>query len=782
MKKYLVGFCLLLQCSLFSQTKETYQVGLLLDFRTAELEPLIQILQDQIIAVVGEDANIIFSEKNILVNNYDTNLAKAHYDQMIEGDADIIIAFGAVNNEVFSNIKSFEKPSILFGSVTSEFYNLDYDKKTSGRENFTYLLAPLTYEDDLRVLKELTGFTKVGIAVEEGLMDILSFDQVFSKIAKDLGIEYKLIPYTTADEILNGIDSEIDAYYQATGIALSNAEIKLVASKLLEEKIPSFTTTSIGDVELGFMATNRSLENTNIFFRRIALNIEAYVNGVKLSEMPLFLEFNDKITLNINTTQVVGIPIKYSMIGDANIIGDLKNSVSEKRYNLLDVMEAVLGGNLLLKSSRKDVELSEQNVRTAWSNYFPSVNGSASFVYVNPETAERSFGNNPEYSTSGAVTLDQVVYSPDANANISIQKYILSAQREILTANELDAVYNASLAYFNALIAKANLSIQNENLNLTKTNLEIASQNYEAGQSGKSDVLRFTSEKAQNKQGLVEAVNALNQAFYNLNQLLNNPIEMEIDVVDAELGKGVLANYNYQELKVLIDDPSMRESFVEYLTEVAIQNSPDIKSLDYNLSATERSLQLNGAGRFIPTASLQGQYNYIFNRWGAGSTANEFIGLDLIDERYNIGVGISIPIVDRNLSNINRQIGQIQQDQLMINRENIELNIKANINAAILDLYNQIANIEISKISEEAAEESLELVQESYSNGAVNIVQLLDAQNNFLLAQQARVTAVYSFLASSIELERYLSYFFLLHTPEENQSFIQGFYEYVQSK
>ncbi|MEM9052599.1 MAG: hypothetical protein AAGC47_11140, partial [Bacteroidota bacterium] len=192
MKKYLLGFCLLLHCSLFSQTKETYRVGLLLDFRTTELEPLLQLLQEQVIAVVGEDANIIFSEKNILVNNYDTNLAQSQYDQMINGDVDIIVAFGAVNNEVFSNVEDFEKPSILFGSVTSEFYDLDYDKKTSGRENFTYLLAPLTYEDDLKVLKDLTGFKKVGVAAEKGLVVILNFDQVFSKIAADLGVEYKL--------------------------------------------------------------------------------------------------------------------------------------------------------------------------------------------------------------------------------------------------------------------------------------------------------------------------------------------------------------------------------------------------------------------------------------------------------------------------------------------------------------------------------------------------------------------------------------------------------------
>ena len=114
MKKYLLGFCLLLQFTLFSQTKETYQIGILLDFRTTEIEPLLKVMQDQIIAVVGEDAIIVFSEQDILVNIYDTTTAKAQYDQLIQSDVDIIIAFGAINNEIFSNIENFEKPSILF--------------------------------------------------------------------------------------------------------------------------------------------------------------------------------------------------------------------------------------------------------------------------------------------------------------------------------------------------------------------------------------------------------------------------------------------------------------------------------------------------------------------------------------------------------------------------------------------------------------------------------------------------------------------------------------------
>jgi outer membrane protein TolC len=222
---------------------------------------------------------------------------------------------------------------------------------------------------------------------------------------------------------------------------------------------------------------------------------------------------------------------------------------------------------------------------------------------------------------------------------------------------------------------------------------------------------------------------------------------------------------------------SLRNLFIEYLVKVAIDNAPEIKSLDYNLKATKRTINLNGFGRFIPTLSLNGQYNKNFNQWGAGSEQSL-----ILDNNYNVGVQVSIPIFNRMQTNINKQTAEIQQQQLTINKQNIALGIDANINSAVLNLTNQIANIEISKISEKTAKQSLELTQVSYANGAVNIVQLLDAQNNYLSAQLSQITAVYNYLLSSIEIERYMSYYFLLHTQEENQDFIQKFYDYIQDR
>jgi outer membrane protein TolC len=148
---------------------------------------------------------------------------------------------------------------------------------------------------------------------------------------------------------------------------------------------------------------------------------------------------------------------------------------------------------------------------------------------------------------------------------------------------------------------------------------------------------------------------------------------------------------------------------------------------------------------------------------------------------YSVGLNLSIPVFDQNRQNINKAIATIQKDQINVTQDNIKLTVEKNINDAVLELINQISNIQLSKISEETAGEALDLTQTSYASGAVNIVQLLDAQNNYLEAQQAKTTATYSYLLSSMQLERYLGNFFLLQTEAERQEFVNRFLEYLSN-
>ncbi len=780
MRKSLVLLWLLgLPLLLMAQQRPEYKIGILADFQAAEVSPLLQQLQTEIKAVVGQDAEISFPPELILSNNFNLATAEQQYQTLLDNDTDIILAFGVVNNAIIEKQTVHKKPTILFGAVNRDVIGIDLSKASSGIENFTYLVESESFEEDLNTFHQLTSFKNLGIAVDAPFLEILPLEEVFSREVKALDAGYKLIPFQSVDDILNGLEG-IDAIYMAGGFFLTDEENLQLAKTFIEKKIPSFTTNGADDVRTGIMATNQSNDNLPQFFRRIALCVEAYINGTPLAELPVYIDYTPRLTVNYNTAEAIGVPIKYSLIAETDFVGEFKNVLSEKQYNLLTVIDEALKNNLSLQATQKDVDLSGQDVKSAVSNYLPSVTASSTGTYIDPDLAEISNGQNPEFSTSGNITLQQTLFSEAANAGIAIQKNLQKAQEENFNAAELDLIFDASNVYFNALILKANLQIQSQNLDLTKRNLQIATQNFEAGEAGKSDVLRFRSEMAQNTQSMVEAVNQLEQGFITLNQVLNNPTALEIDVEDARLDDAIFTEYNYEQLVSLLDDPSLREPFVDFLVEEAYKNAPELRSLDFNLRATERNVKLNSYGRLLPTLALQGQYNRTFSRSGAGSVAP--VGFPQVDGNYNVGLSLSIPIINQNLTNINRQTAIIQKEQLEINKENTSLAISANVRSGVYNLVNQLSNIQLSKVSEQTAEEALDLTRTSYSSGAVNIVQLLDAQNNYLNAQLARTTAIYNFLINAIQLERFMGYYFLLNTDAKNNEFRQRFFDYLNTR
>ena len=779
-KHFLLLFlCFVSVVSVYTQEKRKYNIGILADRTTPAIAPLFEKLKSEVKAVVGEDAIISFPESNVLINNYDLQTARANYEQLLNNDTDIILAFGVINNEIISKQTVHQKPTILFGAVNKDLYDFDLSKKTSGTQNFTYLIQSESYNEDLIAFKELTGFKNVGIAVDAPFLEVLPLTETFDKELADLQATYTLIPFRNVEDIIAGLEG-IDAIYIAGGFFFTDEDHTRLAQVFIDRKLPSFTTQGTDAVKQGLMATNQSDENLEQFFRRIALSVESYINGEPLSELPVFFDYTPRLTLNFNTAQIVGVPIKYSLIAQTDFVGELKNVLSEKEYDLLTAINDGLQNNLALQANQIDVDLSRQDVKTAKSNYLPLLTASANGTYVDPDLAAVSNGQNPEFSTTGNVTLQQTVFSEAANANITIRKKLQKAQEENFNAAQLDLIFSISNAYFTTLILKTNAQIQSRNLDLTKRNLEIARQNFEAGQSGKSDLLRFRSQMAQNTQAMVEAINQLEQGYINLNQVLNNPIDLEIEVKDAMLEEGIFERYNYEEIANLLDDPALQEPFIDFLIQEAEKNAPELRSLKYNLEATERDIRLNSAGRFLPTVALQGQYNRTFDRSGAGSTAPQ--GFALVDDGYNIGLNVSIPIFNQNVTNIRKQTAIIQKEQIEINTENVELGIAANIRTGVLNMINQVSNITLSKVSEDTAKEALELTQASYAAGSVNIVQLLDAQNNLLSAQLARANATYNYLISTLQLERFLGYYFLLNSEQKNEAFRQRFFEFFNAR
>ncbi len=759
-----------------ARDQDPFEVGILADQPPAAVSTLFERMRSEVIAVVGPAAKIRMDEEDIVSNGYDPALAEAHYLTMLEGGTDLIIAFGAVNASVVAGRDSYPKPTILFGGVNRDLLDLPAPGATSGVPNFTYLVSPGSYRDDLRTLKSLCGFKRVGVVTPPGPIDALKLREQLPPLMRELDVDYEIVPYTSPSSVVPALDG-VDAVYLLESFLIPEAEIRSLAEVLVNRGIPSFSGERRLDVELGLMATNRPRDSLDTFFRRLALLVEAVIDGEDLSAQPVAFDRHDALTMNFQTARAVGVPIRYSMITSTEFVGELVNPLAERTYSLRELVAEALAANPALESRRRNVRIAEQERRGAWSAYLPNLEASLTQSVVDRELAAAGAGN-PQYSTDGRVSVKQTLLSPDAISGISIQNSLLAAERELVRGAEWDLVVEAANIYLNTLILKASLEIRGENLDVSKRNLEIARQSFEAGQTGRGDVLRLESESAQDMQEVVAAIAALQQAYHTINATVNAPVDREIDVVDIALEDGAFSDRNFESLRTTLDDPSLREPFEDWATLEAMANSPELIALDRNIDAAGRDAGRNGLQRFIPTiaAGLDVTRNLDVSGVGAPPAGTG------LSEYFTLGIVASVPLFDSNRRRIERQTSLLRGEQLRLERVSAAQSIETSVRNLVQDLTRESANIELSDISERTAAEALELTQAAYASGAVTLVELIDAQRNLLSARLGRASATYTFLATAVGLQRLIGDLAVLGSPEQREAHIQRFLDYLETR
>lgn len=756
-----------------SFAKRVVEIGILTDFLNEDFRPVTDKLIEEIRAVVGNDADIVTNEKNVFINGFDIETAADQYKTLVAGNVDIILAFGPINNELITRQRRHSKPTILFGAVNSDIIGIDLDKKTSGISNFTYMVAPLSYKKDLANFNAVYPLKKTAV-VGFGPWITPESRKVLSETFDGLGAEYELFQYQNTSQFEQDI-MPFDSVYLAEGFGITNHEIEVMAKILISQEKPSFSSNRALDVEKGWLATTQSESNLERLFRRIALSVEAVVNGENLSERPVYVELSDTLTQNFNTAEKIGVPIRFSQIASTNIVGNFTDFVVDESYTLIEAIELSLKNNLGLKSASIDVDLAEQDFKQAKTSYFPDISLSGSNRFVDPDLAAISGGQNPERSVSGSLGLSQVLYSEDANAAIGVTKKLLLAQQESYNTSVLDTVLRTTQASFNLLRLRNALQSRAENLDITKRNLKVAEQNFDTGRSGKADIFRFRSELATNLQGLIESINAYRQGQHALNAILNRPIQLRTNIKGVLTDRELLApkDFDFERLQQTLDNPLEQEIFERFLINQALQFSPELASLEHSLAAVERDLKQYGWRRYIPTVSANAQMNKVFDRSGVGQPDPNFA----LDDDYNVGLVFSIPLFNQNNDNVDQKRASKQRDKLKIQIENQALSIETRVRDAVLDVSSSVANIELSRVAEKAAEQTLDLIESSYANGAVTITELIDAQNNYLQSQLASANAYYDFLDRAIAMERSVGSFLFLPNPKISDGEFADMYE-----
>lgn len=761
--------------SLFSQN---VKIGIVTDFeKSTVLDSIFQAMILEIDRTTGSSKKPQLTSGNILYNTRSLGQAKTNYDQ-ISSQVDFVLLVGSVSIKGALD-SGFPKPTIGLGIIDPELQEIPFVEGKSGIPNFSYIWPTKDFEKEIAQFSQLFPFKNLAILVDAGSAVTFNVDnatKAVDSISQALSTSIDIIPITgDVSSVITSLPEDVDAVYLTVLYDKGPAEFKIIADELKKRKLPSFSGSK-WHVDYGVLACISDENGFDQIIRKLSIMVDESLSGTSLATMPVIVNNKEEFYLNIQTAKAIDFSPPFEILFTANLINKEEELPT---YSLEEIMERALKANLDIQISYKDIELSEQDIRSAKTSTLPTLDLGVSGTQINSERANAAFGN-PERSLAGQLTFTQLIYSEEAIAGIKITEYVKKAQEYDTEVDILNTLLDAYFGYFNVLSAKTNLSIRQENLKNSKTNLELAKIRVSAGSASNADLYRWESEVANAKQAAIEAQTSLITAKLQLNTFLANSLEDEFDINDVDIHDDLYKKFSESPISEFVKTPKDFKLATDFMVEEALSYNPNKKFLLENIKATERQKLQNDRLLYIPQVAFQAQTSQVLSRGGKGST--EVPGTELQDNSWQLGLSLNYPLFKGNGRKINIQKSQVQLQQLNYSKQSLEQKLELSVRANTLQLLNTSTNIVFSKISADNTQLNFELVQENYRQGQVTITQLIDAQQSALQAKLGYALSIYDYMQSQLQLEYAMGFFSMFSTVDQLTDFQNRFTQFTTNR
>ncbi len=786
-----------------STLHKPYRIGIVVDGPWERNEDMRTLLQNSIREVLGKEARVIFPDEASLVGDWTLAGVRALNDRLLaDPQIDMVLGIGLIASQDLATRGPLPKPVIAPIVVDAERQHIPLHNGRSGVKNLSYLVYPQTFERDLQLFREIVPIRKLVNVASARYDEVLPPPLVsLQELGRRLGVEVtELHVDVSADEVLRQLPKDADAVFLEPTLQLPPAEFRKLARGFIDRRLPSFSFLGENEVRQGLMAS----ANPDLLprlARRIAMNVQRIRDGEEPGALSVAFSPGKRLSMNLATAYAVGVSPKWDVLLEAELV-QVDTAVSGgTTITLAEAVRRFAVENLDVQAEARGVSADKANVAIARSVLLPRIDAGVTGVQIDKDMARAT--GQPERNASFGISGSQILLSEPALANLSIQSSLQESRIHQLAITRYNTVVEGSSLYFNYLRARKIYNILLENLKLTRTNLELARVRQSTGAAGQEEALRWEVEIANLRTAVMNAQSLMNQSLYALKQALNVPLVSQLNVTDISLEDPSLLIADGQLLRYL-DDPLSFERIINFLTEESAQFSPELRQLDALISSQERSLTSVRLSYFLPTISAFGKYT---DRFYASTITSPFQlpslssapppGTPVEAFLYNVLGALSPALAPNRTWSVGLQLSlnifngtgtNALADLTQGNLERLQLQRRAAVDKVALRIRAEMERTKASHFSmqqatheQDAARKTLDIVTESYSQGAVSILNLLDAQNAALRADQVAVDALYDFLIDYLSLERAIGEFDVLMTSQQREEFLQRLNDYMTS-
>lgn len=393
--------------------------------------------------------------------------------------------------------------------------------------------------------------------------------------------------------------------------------------------------------------------------------------------------------------------------------------------SLQDAVGFAVEHNKSLKASRLNIELQQKMITEAISAGIPQINANLNY--------QTNFGQSVSMGETGLSIKMEDNFTLGASASWTVLngEWIVGIQTakiaKTLASQQVDAdaldikstIYNS---YYTILVCERLVQILQENLDNMSQILEHTQNMYNAGSVEISDVdqIRIT-------------VGQLNNSLLSMERTL----DVNYNLLRIQLG---LKAGTPITLTDRLDDFLGEEGF----TNLAIKDFDINNNLQYQLTLTQEELQKKAvsAKKWAYAPTLSAGYNYQYQIVSGG-----FMTIP-----HTATVTLSVPIFSglQRKSQLDQEKITLQQTQL--NKSLLEDQLRLNEAQYKYDLQNATENYNLQKENVEVAKSVLGHYQAKFNVGNISSLDLTQANNNYLEAENNYTSACLDLLEAQTNL------------------------------
>lgn len=421
---------------------------------------------------------------------------------------------------------------------------------------------------------------------------------------------------------------------------------------------------------------------------------------------------------------------------------------AQETLSLNDCLDLSFKNNLLLKTATLSEELATYQYKASYGKLLP---------IVSAEGDNRiSWGREIDPLTNLYVDTNLRVYRGTLEADYNLfaglrdVNGIKSANQEskIKKANidriKYEITINLAQKYITILYLQEIIKANEEQIKSSEKQLEIAELKFSAGTISESELFKIKSQKATEELELLKNQNLLADTLINLKQLMNIPLDQNIQLLKPNLE--------------FINTIDLNENQYD-LAKKAVEINPNFSiSLLYQAKAqTDLSI---AKGSIYPTLNMNFIYDSRYNATDLTIPIEEQLNTNLLTR---LRFTLKIPIFNQFENALKIKTGKINLNQSKVNTDIVKNELSKDVLKAITDTKTSIKKKETSAIAYEYSQKSYDADLLKFELGKINITEMNTTKTNLNNSQADLIRSKYELLYNNALIKFYLGEEFTLN-------------------